>query len=321
MSPALTADSPLDSTSSKLLLAGETHALQLAVSGAPLETVLQVLVQAAEAQSDGVFLGSILLLDEDGKHLRHGAAPSLPAAYNTAIDGVAIGPKVGSCGTAAYFGHAIVVTDILRDPLWADFRDLAAEHGLRACWSTPFHAKDGAVLGTLALYYREPRGPSEKDRAVVQLIGNTAAVVVANARLYARLKDLNERNRLAADACGLGFFTWELSSDAVTWHNDRPYEIFGIPASQGPINASTFVADFLHPDDREAFQQAVTQALESGSAFHFEGRIRRQPAGEIRWLQVSGKLDAAAQARGRPRLVGVATDITARKGGAQQPAP
>ena len=317
MPPFPTVDSALDSTSSKLLLTGQTHALQLAVSGSPLEEVLEVLVQAAESQSDGSFLGSILLLDEDGKHLRHGAAPSLPAAYNAAIDGVAIGPKVGSCGTAAHFGHAIVVTDIASDPLWADFRDLALEHGLKACWSTPFHAKDGTVLGTLALYYREPRGPSEKDRAVVRLIGNTAAVVVANARLYTRLKDLNERNRLAADACGLGFFTWDIGSDTVTWHNEQPYAIFGIPATQGPINAGTFVSDFLHPDDRDAFTQAVDAALERGTSFHFEGRIRRQPDGEIRWLEVSGKLDAGAQARGKPRLVGVASDVTARRQAAQ----
>lgn len=318
MPPPEIVESALDSASTRLLLTGQTHALELAVSGSPLEEVLEVLVQAAESQSDGSFLGSILLLDDDGKHLRHGAAPSLPAAYNQAIDGIAIGPKVGSCGTAAHFGHAIVVTDIARNPLWEDFRDLALEHGLRACWSTPFHAKDGTVLGTLALYYREPRGPSEKDRAVVGLISNTAAVVVANARLYARLKDLNERNRLAADACGLGFFTWEISSDTVTWHNEQPYAIFGLPPSHGPINAGMFVSDFLHPDDREAFTRAVEDTLERGTPFHFEGRIRRQPTGEIRWLEVSGKLDAAAQARGHPRVVGIASDVTARR--QQQPA-
>jgi GAF domain-containing protein len=180
-------------TGSSLLLDWQSQALQLAVRGAPLADVLEVLVQAAESQSDGRFIGSILLLDADGRHLRHGAAPSLPQAYNEAIDGIAIGPSVGSCGTAAHFGHAIVVTDIERDPLWADFSALALQHGLRACWSTPFHAKDGKVLGTLALYYREPRGPSETDREVVKLIGNTAALVVENARLRQRLQDMDAR--------------------------------------------------------------------------------------------------------------------------------
>jgi GAF domain-containing protein len=168
------------------LLDGLTRALQLSNSGAPLRDILEVLVRTAEAASDGSFMGSILLLDVDRKHLRHGAAPSLPAAYNDAIDGVEIGPSVGSCGTAAYFGHAIYVTDIERDPLWENFKDLALSQGLQACWSTPFVASDGAVLGTLALYYREPRGPSEHHREIVRVVGATAAVVVENARLPAR---------------------------------------------------------------------------------------------------------------------------------------
>jgi GAF domain-containing protein len=164
------------------LLAGQRIALSLAATGAPLAEVLELLVHTAEAQSDGRFFGSILLLSPDRKHLLHGAAPSLPAAYNEAIHGIAIGPRVGSCGTAAHYGHAIVVTDIARDPLWADFRDLALRHGLRACWSTPILGSDGAVQGTLALYYKEPRGPSERDRQVVKLIGDTAARVLEGAR-------------------------------------------------------------------------------------------------------------------------------------------
>lgn len=178
----------------RLLLEGQNRALQLANDGAPLGEILDVLVRTAEALAEGSFLASILLLDEDGRHLRHGAAPSLPAAYNEAVDGLQIGPAVGSCGTAAHFGHAIVVTDIERNPLWADYRDLALRHGLRACWSTPFLARDGSVLGTLALYYREPRGPTESERNTVKLIGNAAAIVLENARLQARLQHLQGRS-------------------------------------------------------------------------------------------------------------------------------
>jgi PAS domain S-box-containing protein len=300
------------SARSSLLLAGQNQALQLALSGAPLAQVLDVLVQTAETQSDGSFLGSILLLDEDGKHLRHGAAPSLPAAYNQAIDGIEIGPNVGSCGTAAHFGHAIVVTDIETDPLWAAFKDLALAHGLRACWSTPFASKDGTVLGTLALYYRQPRGPSENDRETVKLIGSTAGLVVENARLYSRLHDLNKRARLAADAGGLGFFTWEIDSDTVSWQNDRPYEIFGIPPSDAPVNASRFVEEFLHADDREAFAQAVTAAVQGGAAFHFEGRILRKSDGQQRWVEIKGQVDEAAGHGGR-RVVGITADVTDRR--------
>ena len=298
---------------SSLLLAGQNDALQLAMAGAPLPAVLEVLAHTAETQSDGSFLASILLLDEEGKRLRHGAAPSLPAAYNEAIDGIEIGPGVGSCGTAAHFGHAIVVTDIENDPLWADFRDLALQHGLRACWSTPFHAKDGSVLGTLALYYRQPRGPSENDRETVKLLAGTAALVVENSRLHARLHDLDRHARLAADAAELGFFTWDVASDRVTWHNERPYAIFGIAASDGPINAHRFVSEFLDPQDQQAFAGAVAQAVEGGTSFHFEGRIRHKSSGELRWVEFTGRPEAQGNGGGAPRIVGIAADVTARR--------
>ena len=167
---------------SSLLLAGQNQALQLALSGAALEDVLALLVQTAETQSDGSFLGSILLLDEDGKRLLHGAAPSLPAAYNDAIHGIEIGPSVGSCGTAAHFGHAIVVTDIARDPLWANFKELALAHGLQACWSTPIITSGSKVLGTFAMYHRQPREPTVRDLALVDLVTQTAALVIDRKR-------------------------------------------------------------------------------------------------------------------------------------------
>ena len=165
---------------SRLLVAGQSQALQLALTGAPLGDVLEMLVRTAELQANGSFFGSIMLLD--GKHLRHGAAPSLPDEYNRGIDGSEIGPTAGSCGTAAYFGHAVIVTDIATDPLWVNYRELALRHGLRACWSTPFLARDGSVLGTLALYYRDTRGPNAGDREAVQVIGETAAAIVETRR-------------------------------------------------------------------------------------------------------------------------------------------
>jgi GAF domain-containing protein len=203
-------------------------------------------LKSAEARDPGRILMSILLLDEDGKHLRHGAAPSLPAAYNAVIDGVEIGPDVGSCGTAAFVGHAIFVTDIGRDPLWTNFRTLALQHGLRACWSTPFFSKDASVLGTLAVYYREPRGPSEREREIIRHIGGTAGLVVENARLSSRIRDLSDGAQLLAAVGGLGFFVWDVETDNVRWENERPYEIFGIPRTDSPINARRFVSEFLH---------------------------------------------------------------------------
>ena len=95
---------------------------------------------------------SVLLLDEEGTHLRHGAAPSLPESYIRAIDGMEIGPSCGSCGTAAFTGQQVVVEDIASHPFWEEFRHLALPHGLRSCWSTPILTAGGQVLGTFAIY-------------------------------------------------------------------------------------------------------------------------------------------------------------------------
>ena len=126
-------------------------------------------VRLAERQMPGA-LSSVLLLDDAGQHVRVGAAPSLPSEYNAAIHGLAIGPRAGSCGTAAYRGERVVVSDIDNDPLWTDYLPLVQPHGLKACWSTPIKANDGRVLGTFAFYYREPRGPSSFHQRLIEVI-------------------------------------------------------------------------------------------------------------------------------------------------------
>jgi C4-dicarboxylate-specific signal transduction histidine kinase len=123
-------------------------------------------------------LSSILLLDPNTRCLRHGAAPSLPTPYIEAIDGIVIGPSVGSCGTAAYRAEPVIVSDIATDALWADYRDLALAHGLRACWSTPIKSSENKVLGTFATYYREPRSPTPQERNVIQRINHLASIAV-----------------------------------------------------------------------------------------------------------------------------------------------
>lgn len=170
------------------VIEGQRRTLELAVSGAPLAEVLEVIVRTVEAASSGSVLGSILLLDDTGKRLLHGAAPSLPKAYNDAIHGISIGPTVGSCGTAAYTRKPVFVRDIASDPLWAEFKGLAAQHGLRACWSTPVFARDGKVLATFAVYHRDIAEPTAEDRDVVELLAHTTALVLEQHRTARKLK-------------------------------------------------------------------------------------------------------------------------------------
>ena len=142
----------------ELLQKGRAKVLERLAAGAPLEEVLTLLVTATEEVEPGM-LCSVLLLDNEGKRLLHGAAPRLPDFYNEAIDGLEIGPGEGSCGNAAHTGERTIVEDAMTHPYWVKFRKLAKKAKLRACWSQPILSAAGKVLGTLAIYYREPRTP------------------------------------------------------------------------------------------------------------------------------------------------------------------
>jgi len=168
---------------------GESHILEMIARDAPLEETLDSLVRVLEAQFSGL-LCSVLLLSEDGQHARHGAAPNLPEAYSRAIDGLCIGPKAGSCGTAMYRREPVVVTDILQDPLWEDYRDVAEPYGFRACWSTPILAHSGKALGSFAMYYHEPRSPSRAESRALEMATHLAGIAIE--RKLAR----QERERL-----------------------------------------------------------------------------------------------------------------------------
>jgi diguanylate cyclase (GGDEF)-like protein/PAS domain S-box-containing protein len=168
--------------------------LEMIAMNAPLSEILDRLVHLMEAQLEGV-LGSILLLDETG-HLRHGAAPSLPAAYSKAIDGIAIGPDVGSCGTAAYRRESVIVADIADDPLWKDYRDLAAQHGLRSCWSAPILSHQGAVLGTFAMYSARVREPSPIETRLTEMTTRIAAIAIERKRAEDQISFLAHHDAL-----------------------------------------------------------------------------------------------------------------------------
>ncbi|UQA59428.1 GAF domain-containing protein [Polyangium aurulentum] len=161
---------------------GQRAFFEQLLAGKPLGAVLDALIHTVEAEMDGA-LCSILLLDAAGERLFHGAAPSLPVEYCRQIDGIAIGPTVGSCGTAAALDRTAIVSDIEEHPAWAPFRELARAHGLRACWSVPFHDGQGKVLGTFAFYYRVPREPTRDEITQCQDLAHLAAIAIEQTRI------------------------------------------------------------------------------------------------------------------------------------------
>jgi len=167
----------------------QNELLRDAVSNAPLPEILEKLVLTVESQSSTGVLGSILLLDPAGKRLLHGAAPHLPQPYNEGIHETEIGPRVGSCGTAAFRKEPVFVSDIESDPLWTDYKNLALSNGLRACWSIPILASDGRVLGTFAMYHKQPREPVESDLDLVEFVTRTASLIIERRQAEEALRE------------------------------------------------------------------------------------------------------------------------------------
>jgi len=156
---------------------GQEKVREMIAANAPLGEILETLVLMIEAQSPDM-LCSVLLLSDDGNHIRHGAAPHLPEQYVKAVNGAPIGPKAGSCGTAMYRGEPVVVTDISSDPLWEDYRELTAGTGLRACWSTPIMSRRGKVLGSFAMYYHRPQAPTAVEARLTEVATRLAGEAI-----------------------------------------------------------------------------------------------------------------------------------------------
>ncbi len=165
--------------SEREVLTATGYLLEIIVEGAELPVVLDSLALAAEAAIPGTTCSIHLL---DGVALRDGASPHLPESYRAAIGGLEIGPMAGSCGTAAYTGRTVIVSDIATDPRWRHYRGLALPHGLRACWSVPINGPEGRVLGTFALYYREIRVPRLDELQRLARWVNLAEVAISRAR-------------------------------------------------------------------------------------------------------------------------------------------
>jgi len=264
-----------------LLLEAQNHALELLADDHPVGEVLSHILLAAESASSNGMLTSILLLTEDGKRLVHCAAPSLPEAYSRAIDGCAIGPAAGSCGTAAFTGKDIIVDDIATSPLWRDYRRFALPHGLRACWSIPIAAADGGVLGTFAMYYREPRLPSRLDSQIVTTVTRTAVIAIERSARIERLRSSEERFRALTTCSPVGLAMIDLQGNCV-YTNGTCREMCGFSAAEAE---GTGWLRFLHAGDAPRVIAEWKKAFAAGVKHESECRwVHRD--GEVRWTVV-----------------------------------
>ena len=308
-------------------LAGQKQILEMIAKGAPLGETLNALVEIIEQQSRDV-MGSILLLDKDGQHLRHGAAPSLPETYNAAVDGVAIGPNVGSCGTAVYRCEQVIVTDIASDPLWQNFRDFTLGFGLRACWCAPILSSQGQVLGTFAMYYAQPRSPENFELELIEAVRNLAGIAIERKQAEESLKQLNqelenrvkqrtaqlmqseERWQLALKGNNDGIWDWNLQTKEI-FISERFQEITGYEHRPN-IDYFDEWKTGTHPDDLDLVIQAFQDHLDRKTPHYIiEYRLLCYNSA-YKWILSRGQAlwDESGKA---VRIVGSITDITERK--------
>jgi PAS domain S-box-containing protein len=274
----------------EISLAAQRHILEMVASGAALSNTLETLAHGVEAQLPDVRV-SILLLDTDGVHLRHGAAPSLPADYNRLVDGLAIGEGAGSCGTAAWRRSPVIVKDIAHDPLWRNYRAMAGEYGLVACWSLPIFSREGAVLGTFALYPQSVSGPGESHLQQVVMATDLAAIAIARHREESALRESEARFRQLFEVAPLPLCLVN-GEGRIVGINRRFIESFGYTSQEIPDADTWWQLAYPDPDyrawARNVWLEAIDQARAAGRPVEpREFRITCK-SGELRTLLVAG---------------------------------
>src|SRR5882762_1942158 len=289
------------------LLAAEKRILEMVAKGDSLTEILDSLCRLVEEPAKGV-LASILLLD--GDRLRHGGAPSLPKAYTDAINGAVIGPSAGSCGTAAYRGEPVIVEDIATDPLWADYRDLALPHSLCACWSTPVFSSQGKVIATFAMYYREPRRPTQRDQEIIDQITHLTGVAIQKKLAEEKLQRSETYLAAAEKLTHTGSWAWDPRTQKVLYCSEEMFRIFGLDPRES-LPARNNFWQRIHPDDRDWVAKRFEESLRERVDTFDEFRVLL-PDGTVRHINSSGHpvLDENGEFI---EFVGTAVNVTERK--------
>ncbi|WP_229414366.1 sensor domain-containing diguanylate cyclase [Zemynaea arenosa] len=271
------------------------HVLEMLARGAPLHSILDAVVLGIETTNPGM-LCAIMLLDADGQRLRNGAAPSLPKFFRDAWDGLVIGHGVGSCGTAAKSGTRVIVDDIATHPYWEGARDVAAQAGIAAAWAEPIRGAAGKIIGTFAIYHREPHYPSPANVVLIEQAAQLAGIAIEQTLAAQALRAGEERFRSLYDHAPVAL--WELD-----WS--------GVRAACEVLRGRAGMADLRgylreHPDDVRALASLV-RILDLNSA------ALAQVGGRTKDLEML----SLAQVFGEPGLDLFIDAVAALQGGAR----
>ncbi len=303
------ASAPTEHKSMEDILEGQKRVVEAIASRAPIAETLKAIAAAVEVQFPDL-LCSILLTDDAGTHLHSVAADSLPAEYNQAVEGIAVGPSMASFGAAAHRRELVVVTDIATDPLWRDFRDIALRHGLKACWSHPILSPSGQLLGTFAMYFREPRAPSALHLDAIRSAASLAGIAIERHRADEHLERANERFKLVSKATNDVVWDWDLAGNTLWW-SEALETLFGYDRDELEPGIESWTTR-VHPDDHDRVVSGIYALIKAGGqVWSDEYRFKRRD-GTAAYVLDRGFVMRDAQGK-VVRMIGAMMDITERK--------
>ncbi len=256
-------------------------------------------------------LCSVILLREDKQHIKPLSSPSIPKEYSKAIDWTPIGPKAGSCGTAMFLKKAVYVTNIQTDPLWKEFRELAAEFDLGACWSIPIITGKEDIAGSLAIYYRQPKEPLEHEIKAIERASDILRVILENKKAAEQIRLSNERYHFVTKATNEAIWDLDLLSNNIYWAEGYN-TLFGYDPEvvHGSLTDSQ---DRVHPGDTDRIKKSLKSFLQKKTRTKWEDEYRYKKA-DGSYAYVLDKAYLIQDKDGNPiRLIGSMQDITGRR--------
>ena len=295
----------------EMLLSLEKEVLELNTNpSASLKNTVDYFLEGMEKLNPGMHC-SVLLLDESGRHVKHLSAPTLSPDYINAIDGLKIGPKNGSCGTAMFLHKTVIVTDINTDPLWEDYKTLISSYQLKSCWSFPIISSSNKVLGSFAGYYKIKQSPTEEQLSFFNRVAALMGVIIENKQAEQKVSISNERYLLVTKATNDAIWDYDIKAKRIYW-GESFYSLFGYKADDH-ASQHGFWESKVHPDEHKQIKELYDNAIKN--------KERGVVNSEYHFLRADGKYSLVADRAfivydndGEPaRFVGSMQDVTERR--------
>lgn len=278
--------------------------------GWDLKEVVETLLKGIE-EIYPEMITSVLLLKEDDT-VQHLASPRLPAAFTAGINGLRIGPEVGSCGTAMFLKKTVIVADIENDPLWIAYKDFTLSFNLRACWSLPIIHTSGKVMGSFAVYYTKPHYPTAAALSTFERFRNILRIVIENRLSLQEIKIANERFDIMMKATHDLVWDWNLETNIIYRDAAGLKTVYGLDDNFDIASTEQWL-NRIHPDDKERAYKAITDILQSADENNFDIEYRfRRDDGTYSYVYDRGVI--MRNNSGKPiRMIGAAQDVSERK--------